>query len=949
MKVDHLHPNGRVEILESRPLGTRAMLKVRDDYGVTHSFVIGESDLGLAEEVVAAIGTLDGDPVEFALGVDALRILNAHLLNPLLALTTANVEPLPHQIQAVYDHLLNEGASRFLLADDPGAGKTVMAGLFVREALVRGWVRSVAVIAPGSLVDQWREELLSKFGLDFELLDLSRSGSSPFTHHPFAIVRLDQLARNVELRQQFAEAAYDLAIMDEAHKLSARSWGTRVMKSKRYELGEIVRDSVDRLLLMTATPHNGKDEDFELFLHLLGASSAPDSENLLHAGLMRRLVKEQLVHGDGSPLFPQRHANTVTYQLSPLELDLYEDVTEYVRHEMNKAAGEERRTVGFALLVLQRRLASSPEAILRSLVRRRDRLSVEVQRVRAADDHLLRALDASIAGAPMADESTADETTAWEDNASAVATTARTAAELETEVAILERLVRRATAVRDAHVDGKWEALSELLESPAMFDEVTGARRKIIIFTEHKDTLEYLEDNLRQLLGRMYEVETIHGGTTRDERLAAQRRFTESERSAVLVATDSAGEGVNLQVAHLMVNYDIPWNPNRLEQRFGRIHRIGQRHECHLWNLVAADTREGDVFATLLDKLERQRGTLGDCVFDVLGEVLHESKLHELLTSAVNGAHHEQIAAGLGALDQDLQDAVERRNAVRSSLSDEDIVELRRRLALGKALSLNPTVVREFVIEALARLHGEITQAGAGWAVRHVPEVLRSASPGLKTRYPEVAFEPVTDSSRIWGPRELLAPGHPLVCALASSVARDSESSLQRGIVLEDDRRDSSYVVVWSRFRDSSGEHLIAAFREADSDSTFLEMNPAGLSSLPMSPAVASAGEAAAVERAATLRKAEGHELLAVAYVRGTAAPETAAEWAAARADVQSDADTPTWVGRPHDPWDVAMETDNQLRFVRATPNGITVPPRPYERAAAETLGVGYVNRVTGS
>lgn len=651
---------------------------------------------------------------------------------------------------------------------------------------------------------------------------------------------------------------------------------------------------------------------------------------------MRRLVKEQLVHADGSALFPQRHAQTVAYRLSPREYDLYESVTEYVRHEMNKIAGEERRTVGFALLALQRRLASSPEAILRSLIRRRDRLGVELDRVRSADDRLLRALEASLGERPEADAFTAEEEERWDETASAVATASRSAAELETEVSILGQLVDQATAVRDANLDSKWDALAKLLGSEAMFDE-DGARRKIIIFTEHRDTLEYLIDLLQQQLGREYDIETIHGGSTRDERLETQRRFRESGRSAVLVATDAAGEGVNLQAAHLMVNYDIPWNPNRLEQRFGRVHRIGQRHECHLWNLVTADTREGDVFATLLAKLERQRNTLGDCVFDVLGDVLRETNLSDLLISALGGSRRTELTA----FDENLRAAVERRNSVHSNFTPDEIASLRRRMALARARSLNPLAVRGFVVDSLLTLQGDITRTAAGWTVKHVPARVRAENPAVRTRYSDVEFEPMTDAAREFGPRELLAPGHPLVTALAATVVGEFGESLRHGVVLEDDRSDTSGVVIWLR-RGPGLQTAVSVLCPVEATSDPIAINPAALSALAIATSSATDTEVQAVADAIDRVVGDGDEILTVAYVRGTATADVATQWRAARDSLRAGADDAHSDTLLHDPWDLMVERESAWEFVRACPAGVSERIRRHERGAEQSLRDAY-------
>ena len=402
---------------------------------------------------------------------------------------------------------------------------------------------------------------------------------------------------------------------------------------------------------MTATPHAGREEDFQLFMALLDTDRFEGRyRDAVHTvdtdGLMRRMVKEDLKTFEGRPLFPERRAYTVSYELSPGEKDLYDAVTQYVREEMNRAdrlkqEGDNKRsfTVGFALTVLQRRLASSPEAILKSLERRRKRLEKRRHEMRygepaAQDNDLARRLSEML-GRDLTDEDEIDDVPSGEaeeieSEVADAATAARTIAELDKELAILADLVEVARRVRHSGTDKKWTELRDLLTDNTL---VTG--EKIIIFTEHRDTLEYLAERIRGLLGRPDAVVTIHGGVRREERRKIMELFAQDVDTRVLVATDAAGEGLNLQRAHLMVNYDLPWNPNRIEQRFGRIHRIGQTEVCHLWNLVAGDTREGMVFTQLLGKIEEQRKAYHGKVFDVLGEAFEGQPLRDLLVEAI--------------------------------------------------------------------------------------------------------------------------------------------------------------------------------------------------------------------------------------------------------------------------------------------------------------------------
>lgn len=575
--------------------------------------------------------SFDADGEQMKLASEAYRISLAHLFDPYLAVHTSSVEPLPHQISAVYQEMLPKLPLRYVLADDPGAGKTIMTGLFIKELIARGDLKRCLIVSPGSLVEQWQDELFSKFHLTFQILTNDRMESAVtgnvFNEVDFCICRLDKLARNEQLQEKLKVSEWDLIVCDEAHKMSATIWGGEVKYTKRFQLGKLLSNITKNFLLLTATPHNGKDEDFHLFLSLVD----PDRFEGIHntseqtidvSDVMRRLTKEELLKFDGTPLFPERIAYTVNYSLSPQEAQLYQAVTDYVQEEFNRADNlnnERKTTVGFALTILQRRLASSPEAIYQSLRRRRERLEH-----RLAEEKMgKRAADYTDAAYDIDDDDdlTPDEQEAVEEKVVDHASAAATIAELEIEIKTLKRLEKMANDVRVSGVDRKWDELSSLLQdNQAMYGE-DNQREKLIIFTEHKDTLNYLAEKIRALLGDGEAVVTIHGGMLRDERRKIEQLFKQDVGVRILIATDAAGEGINLQRAHLMINYDLPWNPNRLEQRFGRIHRIGQTEVCHLWNLVANETREGYVFQRLFLKLEEERQALGGKVFDILGKV----------------------------------------------------------------------------------------------------------------------------------------------------------------------------------------------------------------------------------------------------------------------------------------------------------------------------------------
>jgi hypothetical protein len=543
--------------------------------------------------------------------------------------------------------------------------------------------------------------------------------------------------------------------------------------------------------------------------------------------LMRRLVKEQLLKFDGRPLFPERRANTVNYTLSPAEAALYHEVTMYVGEEMNRAdrlkrEGEGRRgnTVGFALTILQRRLASSPEAIYQSLRRRRERLEKRLREEainRRGAEAAERVPSTSLETDPLrgiresdvpylTDEDLEDlddapeaEVERLEEEIADKATAARTIEELRKEIASLARLEELALRVRQSGTDRKWEELSRLLQGNAEMFDAQGHRRKLIIFTEHRDTLSYLRDRITTLLGRPEAVVMIHGSMGREERRKAQEEFMQDSGVLVLVATDAAGEGVNLQRAHLMVNYDLPWNPNRLEQRFGRIHRIGQTEVCHLWNLVAPETCEGDVFHRLFEKLEQEREALGGQVFDVLGKIFGDRPLRELLMEAIRYGDDPEVRARLervvdSALDRrHLQELLEERALARDSMDARKLMQIKEDMERAEARRLQPHFIASFFLEAFRLLGGSVREREKGrFEIAHVPAPIRQRDRAIGTGQPILPkYERITFEKELIAPpgRPLAAfvcPGHPLLDATIDLVLERYRDLLKRGAVLVD-------------------------------------------------------------------------------------------------------------------------------------------------------------------
>lgn len=797
--------------------------------------------------------SFDGDGHLFRLVSEAQRIRLAHLFDPVLAVHTSNVDPLPHQITAVYESMLPRQPLRFLLADDPGAGKTIMAGLLIKELVARGDLQRCLIVCPGGLAEQWQDELYRRFNLPFEILtndklEAARTGNW-FLETNLVIARLDKLSRNedVQLKLQAPDCRWDLVVCDEAHKMSATVFGGETKYTKRYRLGQLLSTLTRNFLLMSATPHNGKEADFQLFMALLDGDRFEGRfrdgvHSTVVSDLMRRMVKENLLKFDGTPLFPRRIAYTLPYRLSPPEEALYKEVTDYVRDEFNRAEALENNkragTVGFALTILQRRLASSPEAIYQSLRRRREKLESRLRELELL--HRAGQAEPVFSNSIPAferedfddiDDAPDNEVAAIEEAVLDQATAASTIAELRQEIGTLRRLEENSLHVRRSGNDTKWTQLSGLLgevfcptmssgqviEQSAPYGSgpipppKPSPRQKLVIFTEHRDTLNYLEDRITRFLGRNEAVVIIHGSIGREERLKVQESFRHDPDVQVLLATDAAGEGINLQRAHLMVNYDLPWNPNRLEQRFGRIHRIGQTEVCYLWNLVADDTREGDVYRRLLEKLEQAREALGGQVFDVLGKIAFEAdgkvmSLRDLLIEAIRYGEKPEVKAFLTtvldmALDRGhLQELLDERALAHDAMDASRVQKIGEEMERADARRLQPHYIESFFLEAFRRLGGNARQRESRrFEITHVPAPIRNrdrligmGEPVLP-RYERIAFEKNLIAPQGQPLAAFVCPGHPLLDAVIDLTLERHRDLLKRGTVLVDERDSGTH------------------------------------------------------------------------------------------------------------------------------------------------------------
>ena len=666
------------------------------------------------------------DPEIVSLVAEAYRLEHAYLFNPLFATETSLIDLLPHQLAAVYGvpatagepegqmGLLDHSRLRFLLADDAGAGKTIMAGLVIREMLLRRQVRRVLVVPPAGLVGNWERELRNLFRLRFRILTTADAKTdNPFLdpRNDLAIVSLDTLWREAMRQAYLAAPPYDLVVFDEAHKLSARrETDLTVEKSRRYEMAERIAAQGRHLLLMTATPHMGKDEPYYFLWRLLEPEllSTPEAFRRLtpdqkQRHLLRRM-KEEMVRFDGTAIFPPRESKTIEYPLTQgpgQEQDLYNQTTAYCETHYDRARLRNRSAAGLAMSILQRRLASSTWALFKSLERRADKLEGILEALESGLLSLeeLEARQATLPTEDVRDVKTGDEEESQEgleeserqDEDALSATEARTIEELRAELVEVKRLVRLARQVYDRKQESKFERLWEALEDYA--------QTKVLIFTEFRDTLEFLVGRLegKGLTGK---IAQIHGGMDYKERDRQAAFFRDPDGARVMVATDAAGEGINLQFCWLLINYDIPWNPARIEQRMGRVHRYKQEHDVLLLNMVAAGTREGRVLKVLLDKLENIRRELGnDKVFDIIGLQFKGRPLADLIFEAVVVGREEearreieqtldrdQVAATLADLERKVE-VSQVRALLRALQEQREVAEMRRMM---------PAYVRRF-------------------------------------------------------------------------------------------------------------------------------------------------------------------------------------------------------------------------------------------------------------
>lgn len=742
---------------------------------------------------------------EAFLSIEATRFRLASLFDPLLAMNTSKIDPLPFQIEAVYGYILKLPLIRFLIADDPGAGKTIMAGLIIKELKLRGVVNRILIVVPGHLKDQWRRELKEKFQEHLTIIDRSlldaHYAENPWRRESQVITSLD-FAKREEILPSLSSVDWDLVIVDEAHKMAAYRYGDKLSRTERYKLGEVISKTTDHLLFLTATPHKGDPENYRLFLDLLVpgffATQELIDESLKNRDnpLFIRRMKEDLKDFEGKPIFTNRYPKTIKFRLSEKEKKLYNELSKYVISQYNRALQmDKRRNVAFALLILQRRMASSTYALLRSLERRKERLEDLLK-----GPELIKEVPTYIDIEEVDDyeeEGRWEQEKKWE-----TLSIAENREELEKEIATLNELIAEAKEILDEEQEVKLTELKKAVEGGFKKIREMQGNEKILIFTESRDTMEYL---LKRIKSWGYSVNYIHGGMRLEERVEAEKVFQHEKQ--IMVATEAAGEGINLQFCHLMINYDIPWNPNRLEQRMGRIHRYGQQKDVYVFNLVAEDTREGQVLAKIFDKLEEIRKAMGsDKVFDVIGDVFYGKNLYQLILDAVASAKSmDEIIKELD-IRVDEKYIKKIKEALGESLATRhiDYTRIKEMAEKAKEYRMIPEYVEEFFKRALqiaggkfrVRKDGFIAIDSIPYEIRKIADLpvasaMQTGEVDFKNRYGSIlkSYPKATFDKEIAFKNpdaEFISFGHPLFEALIEWINRNYFTKLQKGAVFED-------------------------------------------------------------------------------------------------------------------------------------------------------------------
>jgi len=771
---------------------------------------------------------------DFFLNVEASRIRLAYEFDPILAVTTSQIDPLPHQIEGVYDYALQSPKVRFMIADDAGAGKTIMAGLIIKELQYRKMANRILLVVPGHLKYQWQREMREKFNTNFNLIerhDFRKSATgNVWDENNQCIATIDFLKQD-DIMSTLKGTHWDLVVADEAHKMSAYKYSKKTDKTDRYQAGEVLSKNSTHMLFLTATPHRGKEENFRLFLDLLRPGFFSNEELMRESiqnkenRLFIRRLKEDLKDFEGNKLFPPRHVQSVRFELTDEEKELYRSVTNYVRDYFDKA--KEKRHIAFAMMILQRRLTSSVHSITESLKNRKRGLEeiLELPEKIEETDEYEKAKEIEEEELEDMEEK---ERMEIEEKLTKLSL-AKRPKEVKKEIRQVKNLIEKAKKVKEQEVESKLVKLrDEILD--------TLGDRKLLIFTEFQDTLEYLVDRLRNW---GYDVNYIHGKMSMEERVEAEKEF--KEETQIMVATEAAGEGINLQFCSLMVNYDIPWNPNRLTQRMGRIHRYGQDREVYIWNMIAKDTREGQILGKLMKKLETIREDLGsDRVFDIIGDVIPGTNFKDMFKDAIfEQKRMDEIEDKIDQTDTEtVQTTLDDIQMKGLSTKHIDYTGTAEKRMIAEENRLVPEYIEDYFLRAFERFEGNIKKMDDYYRVKNVPYEIRKVADNedfknnygsIEKSYSKITFQKEVAKEKDY---EYVSPGHPLLEAVNEKIM--NEVGKKEAFSLFIDESGEKEGVVWffegkveDGKGDIAGKKVFAVYQGKDGD--IKKINPSVL------------------------------------------------------------------------------------------------------------------------
>jgi superfamily II DNA or RNA helicase len=753
-------------------------------------------------------------PLDFLLKQLALQF---PLANTGGELSNSRTALLPHQILLTHD-VVGASRRRFLIADEVGLGKTIETGMIVRELVARGEASRVLVVCPAGLVKNWQQELHDCFRLRFEVLGLDFTDAQPgvWEHHHRVIASIDTLKRRPRLDRLGAGPRWDVIVIDEAHHLSRIRYGTKVQATQNYRLAESLRAHTRDLLFLSATPHQGDPYQFWSLVQLLDDSLFESADALLeHRGLLGRVMirrtKREVTDAAGRPIFMRRQVHSQTFPLAVRERTFYDQLTDYLREGYGVAGlgqpktTSRQRAVGFVMATFQKIMSSSPRAIRQALRRRllvllaREQMALEgrAERSGASSAGLaerllqlqeeMRALAVAIHGIPpsasqraeadiaiaqvkqrLARRDADEEATGWALDGDEEADDGIYAdANIPDEADKVRQLIRLVPEGTDRKFDTLLRAVEQLRrENPG---------ERFVIFTQYRETLEFLREELSKVYGPS-RIATIKGGPL-DDKIAAIEAFWNEDGARLLISTSAGGEGVNLQIGHILFNYDLPWNPMAVEQRIGRIHRYGQHDTAQVYNLVAEDTVEERIYRLLEEKLLEIARTIGrvdsatgDVVEDFRSEILgflgSSPDYQDLYKKALVDRDYKRT-------EREMTDALERARkaseALRALTQDLDSFNLDHYRTIRGHFTLDD--LRRFTERAILRLGGAFIPSGDVVRIE-TPEALL-AHPRVVRSYPDATFSREIAMRR--RNVQLLGLGHPLIDALIRHFQRPAQ------------------------------------------------------------------------------------------------------------------------------------------------------------------------------